>query len=217
MADFINNFDDIYSNFINSKIKNYNTKLHVTKYLNESEIEIIKNIKQKKYGEHIPKIYKEIRLNTLLTNIEDHLKELNDLKKEQNEISKNKIIEYKENIKTLIKQTTNILDEYKKNSQPIENINTIRENFKEIDEKIKNNKENKKYSEHLPKVFKELNLDHLLNILEDNLKGLNDFKKKPPEFLENHFIAYRKNINTLIKQSIEILDEHKKMANQQKI
>lgn len=47
MDNFINNFDDIYSNFINSKIKNYNTKLHVTKYLNESEIEIIKNIKQK--------------------------------------------------------------------------------------------------------------------------------------------------------------------------
>ena len=144
MDNFINNFDDIYSNFINSKIRNYNTKLHVTKYLNESEIEIIKNIKQKKYGEHIPKIYKKIRLNTLLTNIEDHLKELNDLKKEQNEISKNKITECKENIKTLIKQTTNILDEYEKDGKPIENINTIRENFKEIDEKIKNNKENKK-------------------------------------------------------------------------
>lgn len=100
--------------------------------------------------------------------MEDNLKGLNDLKKEQNEISKNKITECKENIKTLIKQTTNILDEYEKDGKPIENINNIREKLKKIDKELNQKFKQIELSSEINKILKTL----------DEYKFLPDVEKK---------------------------------------
>lgn len=196
--------------------KNINTlKKESMSNLDEYKKPIENNKKQKIYINHLPKIHIELHLNTLLVNLENSLKELDNLKKEQTKNKENKIIEYKADINTLINQSIDILDEYKeKYKEPIANDSVIRERLKVIDNEIKNDKETKKFSKHIPKAFKELNLNYLLNILEDNIEGLDNLKEESPKILENKFMAYKKNINNLTNQLMDILDEYKKNGNQ---